>query len=139
MCVARDHALPMVDPHLSTADSIERRRGRIAEGQRLVKRHLLLLAIPIEKAHVDASHGPAAGRQHRSSGWGGEVDALVDTCSIVSRRTRQELGVSGDLTPLDRQRERPPEPEDRKSTRLNSSHRTISYAVFCLKKKRKRP
>src|SRR5437763_8841810 len=26
-------------------------------------------------------------------------------------------------------------PEDRKSTRLNSSHRCISYAVFCLKKK----
>src|SRR5207248_5222550 len=26
--------------------------------------------------------------------------------------------------------------KDRKSTRLNSSHRTISYAVFCLKKKR---
>src|SRR6266540_5597414 len=28
-------------------------------------------------------------------------------------------------------------PEDRKSTRLNSSHITISYAVFCLKKKKK--
>src|SRR5207248_9016590 len=28
-------------------------------------------------------------------------------------------------------------PSDRKSTRLNSSHRTISYAVFCLKKKNK--
>src|SRR5438094_6262287 len=28
---------------------------------------------------------------------------------------------------------------DRKSTRLNSSHRTISYAVFCLKKKKKNP
>src|SRR5437762_10735494 len=27
------------------------------------------------------------------------------------------------------------EPSDRKSTRLNSSHRCISYAVFCLKKK----
>src|SRR5437773_6830663 len=27
--------------------------------------------------------------------------------------------------------------EDRKSTRLNSSHITISYAVFCLKKKKK--
>src|SRR5437773_8892270 len=27
---------------------------------------------------------------------------------------------------------------DRKSTRLNSSHITISYAVFCLKKKKKR-
>src|SRR5437867_11540779 len=29
------------------------------------------------------------------------------------------------------------ESRDRKSTRLNSSHRTISYAVFCLKKKKK--
>src|SRR5690606_42000808 len=28
---------------------------------------------------------------------------------------------------------------DRKSTRLNSSHVKISYAVFCLKKKKKRP
>src|SRR4051794_41877503 len=27
-------------------------------------------------------------------------------------------------------------PEDRKSTRLNSSHPSISYAVFCLKKKK---
>src|SRR5437773_5429809 len=27
---------------------------------------------------------------------------------------------------------------DRKSTRLNSSHITISYAVFCLKKKKKK-
>src|SRR6266568_8453807 len=29
-------------------------------------------------------------------------------------------------------------PVDRKSTRLNSSHSSISYAVFCLKKKKKR-
>src|SRR3712207_8281971 len=28
-----------------------------------------------------------------------------------------------------------PLPQDRKSTRLNSSHANISYAVFCLKKK----
>src|SRR5438034_3352369 len=28
-------------------------------------------------------------------------------------------------------------PADRKSTRLNSSHTVISYAVFCLKKKKK--
>src|SRR5438094_8177223 len=50
------------------------------------------------------------------------------------------------IAPTDRQqtdpqtdcRRRPPRPrEDRKSTRLNSSHRTISYAVFCLKKKKK--
>src|SRR5947207_8400534 len=31
-----------------------------------------------------------------------------------------------------------PELRDRKSTRLNSSHTVISYAVFCLKKKKKR-
>src|SRR5690349_23055587 len=29
-------------------------------------------------------------------------------------------------------------PQDRKSTRLNSSHVEISYAVFCLKKKKKK-
>src|SRR6266540_6224275 len=32
----------------------------------------------------------------------------------------------------------PPRTRDRKSTRLNSSHITISYAVFCLKKKKKK-
>src|SRR2546422_7725841 len=32
-----------------------------------------------------------------------------------------------------------PEQADRKSTRLNSSHGYISYAVFCLKKKKKDP
>src|SRR5690348_18088656 len=31
----------------------------------------------------------------------------------------------------------PPQARDRKSTRLNSSHPSISYAVFCLKKKKK--
>src|ERR1041385_9301380 len=30
-------------------------------------------------------------------------------------------------------------PQDRKSTRLNSSHGYISYAVFCLKKKKQTP
>src|SRR3712207_8723435 len=37
---------------------------------------------------------------------------------------------------LDRQRQAADD-VDRKSTRLNSSHANISYAVFCLKKKRK--
>src|ERR1017187_7228060 len=41
------------------------------------------------------------------------------------RATRSERGASRGLA------EHPP---DRKSTRLNSSHRCISYAVFCLKK-----
>src|SRR5215216_7601896 len=33
----------------------------------------------------------------------------------------------------------PARARDRKSTRLNSSHQIISYAVFCLKKKKKTP
>src|SRR5215475_14689627 len=42
--------------------------------------------------------------------------------------------IGDDKTHLDR---KTPEPEqDRKSTRLNSSHVKISYAVFCLKKKK---
>src|SRR5690348_17589131 len=38
---------------------------------------------------------------------------------------------------LDARRGLTPEVRDRKSTRLNSSHPSISYAVFCLKKKNK--
>src|SRR5207248_7724157 len=43
-------------------------------------------------------------------------------------RTRRDERCDGRARPR-------PSPLDRKSTRLNSSHRTISYAVFCLKKK----
>src|SRR2546430_14850862 len=47
----------------------------------------------------------------------------------------QQLGLrlvcASDVGPLDRRARI----EDRKSTRLNSSHSQISYAVFCLKKK----
>src|SRR5256885_6386901 len=41
------------------------------------------------------------------------------------------IGLYGEVTHGDV----PPQDEDRKSTRLNSSHLVISYAVFCLKKK----
>src|SRR5437762_10764873 len=39
--------------------------------------------------------------------------------------------------PISRKEYENERPEDRKSTRLNSSHRCISYAVFCLKKKKR--
>src|SRR5256885_10378558 len=53
--------------------------------------------------------GPHAGRQYRTR--------------------RQGLGCA--------ERRRRAQCPDRKSTRLNSSHLVISYAVFCLKKKKK--
>src|SRR3712207_7918956 len=49
---------------------------------------------------------------------------------VRSRRRRlltRDIGRPGQLTDIG----------DRKSTRLNSSHANISYAVFCLKKKKK--
>src|SRR3712207_7304024 len=49
-------------------------------------------------------------------------------------------GWGADLDPADRPAvpmERTPPRLDRKSTRLNSSHANISYAVFCLKKKKR--
>src|SRR5437867_4595832 len=48
------------------------------------------------------------------------------------------LHASGRAGCDDRTGTTPERPGDRKSTRLNSSHRTISYAVFCLKKKKKK-
>src|SRR5438874_10738132 len=53
------------------------------------------------------------------------------------RTTRSEKGaitIFGDQVPESRDFHIPG--EDRKSTRLNSSHVEISYAVFCLKKKK---
>src|SRR5882757_10348745 len=49
-------------------------------------------------------------------------------------RGTQVSAVGCDVARTDRRRLAEP---DRKSTRLNSSHANISYAVFCLKKKKK--
>src|SRR5439155_16484532 len=53
-------------------------------------------------------------------------------------RSRRQRGAAGPDLPHRRHGgSRQPEAEgDRKSTRLNSSHVAISYAVFCLKKKK---
>src|SRR2546422_3179352 len=45
---------------------------------------------------------------------------------------------AGAARPRPRSRVRVHRQQDRKSTRLNSSHGYISYAVFCLKKKKKK-
>src|SRR2546427_8086235 len=45
---------------------------------------------------------------------------------------------NGPVTDSQRRTKNEPQLADRKSTRLNSSHSQISYAVFCLKKKKKK-
>src|SRR5438309_8990535 len=60
------------------------------------------------------------------AGWGARAADGNDGGLCVRRADDQFPGGRRDL--------RAP---DRKSTRLNSSHSSISYAVFCLKKKKK--
>ena len=68
------------------------------------------------------------------SSGGGYTTLPTATITIGDRHlglendtNRQRLGLVGELE----------NSEDRKSTRLNSSHGYISYAVFCLKKKKR--
>src|SRR5260221_8634444 len=65
------------------------------------------------------------------AGRADEVERGLDLYAAVLRRHRQIAFVEEA-----RDRKRRSRAEDRKSTRLNSSHTVISYAVFCLKKKK---
>src|SRR5437899_5788759 len=58
---------------------------------------------------------------------------------FIKRATRRSFGRSkyGERVPVFAAAKAPSGSTDRKSTRLNSSHLGISYAVFCLKKKKK--
>src|SRR2546422_11695049 len=56
-----------------------------------------------------------------------------DPCHVPTPRCSTAPAVRGRKAPTGDGRDGP----DRKSTRLNSSHGYISYAVFCLKKKKK--
>src|SRR5207248_11063546 len=76
----------------------------------------------------DLREGPAAPRSDRG-------------LRPRSRRAGRALARAAILVPQipPRLRRRRANVRDRKSTRLNSSHRTTSYAVFCLKKKKLAP
>src|SRR5256885_9634332 len=67
---------------------------------------------PLEPAEPAGGHLPVGGR-------GGQVDRRAGRGEDTFQRDH-----------------RPGGGQDRKSTRLNSSHLVISYAVFCLKKKK---
>src|SRR5437764_9737035 len=59
---------------------------------------------------------------------------LADRPGLLAHFTL--LRGAGFVPPFSNARRSRSRPRDRKSTRLNSSHRCISYAVFCLKKKK---
>src|SRR5256885_5311144 len=67
------------------------------------------------------------------------VVVLGDSSTLGTAQGELIRGVKGMLGKTLRTGKGPPrEKADRKSTRLNSSHLVISYAVFCLKKKKKK-
>src|SRR3712207_8057314 len=72
--------------------------------------------------------GPAQGPDQAAP----EPDRVVG--DQRERRVEDEAGAVHD----EQQGLRPDTRPDRKSTRLNSSHANISYAVFCLKKKKEK-
>src|SRR5699024_12073177 len=72
----------------------------------------------------------------RGSGWSHSACRCSALRSGLDVRGRERLGGHCDHRGRHPRCDAHPGPaEDRKSTRLNSSHVSISYAVFCLKKK----
>src|SRR2546428_5359630 len=127
---------------LALAGALERETRVDVEQERQVgaERQCLEIVQGVDQVERDGAAVPLIreGRvleaiaQHEARGVEGGPDDLVDMLG-AGRGVQQELA--------DRRHDGVPgvedEPaEDRKSTRLNSSHDQISYAVFCLKQKK---
>src|SRR5689334_24491884 len=70
------------------------------------------------------------------SAWGGPIDASPTHLPAVTTLPRGNAFVAAGYTGNGVGPSNMVGRTDRKSTRLNSSHSSISYAVFCLKKKK---
>src|SRR5699024_6472661 len=91
--------------------------GLVPEGRRL------FTSMTVQDNLLLGLHHPAA--RSRSDG---NLNFIYDLFPVLGKRRKQ---VAGTMSGGEQQMV-----ADRKSTRLNSSHVSISYAVFCLKKKR---
>src|SRR5438034_5109975 len=67
-------------------------------------------------------------------GFGGQTENIAGGLFAMYRCAMKPESSSDGMEPLSTSKIA----RDRKSTRLNSSHTVISYAVFCLKKKKKK-
>src|SRR5690554_7071543 len=105
------------------------RRPAPLRSDRHVKERLVACQCPEVEYHryllsgIGAHHeGPELLRQIRHRGGKTAYWKMLHAEQLIDQQTDE------DLVPV----------QDRKSTRLNSSHVRISYAVFCLKKKKKK-
>src|SRR5207249_5287903 len=111
------HALP--SSWRTSSLLLERRRGGASGGN-------------FFKFHTGVPNSQNAEALQQDFAFGYDVDLL----SIAKKgEARSAVGHSAKTIELHTARQGQ---RDRKSTRLNSSHVSISYAVFCLKKKKKR-
>src|SRR2546422_4000294 len=76
-------------------------------------------------------------RRLQGDGVAGRGDRRAAESAAGAGWKTAELGGAGRVLPRQGCLRRRGSTRDRKSTRLNSSHGYISYAVFCLKKKKK--
>src|SRR2546428_5031024 len=84
---------------------------------------------------VAAAMGAALGALHSSAKSVGALESeFAEICATLTKTRPTAVDL---FWALERMKRRFAELTDRKSTRLNSSHDQISYAVFCLKKKKK--
>src|SRR5690606_41613230 len=97
-----------------------------------IDRHILTLhdALPIWRPPQSDADGQAP--EGRADERAGRARTAADRgpAAATLRAPARLRGLRGGLSPGV-----PPSRQDRKSTRLNSSHVKTSYAVFCLKKK----
>src|SRR5690348_17992111 len=77
--------------------------------------------------------------RRRHTRWTGDWSSDVCSSDLMPMKTSYSTQRSQNGSNSGSANDRGPrKPGDRKSTRLNSSHPSISYAVFCLKKKKKK-
>src|SRR3989454_9067932 len=78
---------------------------------------------------------PGRAARFTDVGAAGQIGSRTDPPHCTSRH-RVDVDRARDWPYLSEPESLLPDRRDRKSTRLNSSHLVISYAVFCLKKKK---
>src|SRR2546430_8300827 len=104
---------PVVNETPQSREPIHGRGASWSPANRFEKLHVDLTDVDVVDADPDQEEKPRRATQYFRD----------DTKTIIARNQSPDVGFEA----------------DRKSTRLNSSHSQISYAVFCLKKKNKKP
>src|SRR5437867_6898236 len=126
--VDRAEVIPLlVGPHLCELEAMAAEHGAIVPGEEGVDESPGAELDPLDLPEDLGSDCPAA-RPDRGRRGAPALASLVPHGTSTASRIFA-ITPSGSMSSASASK-------DRKSTRLNSSHRTISYAVFCLKKKK---